>query len=119
TSLAEEAARFLTNPVVIPILLSIASLGLVVELYSPGFGVPGIMGLIALVLFFYGYIIAGLVGLEAIILLIIGIILIIIEFFVAGGIIGLLGVGAVLTSLFLSGASITHKIGRASCRDRV
>ncbi|MBU5466436.1 nodulation protein NfeD [Virgibacillus sp. MSJ-26] len=108
TSLAEEAARFLTNPVVIPILLSIASLGLVVELYSPGFGVPGIMGLIALVLFFYGHIIAGLAGMEAIILLIIGIILIIIEFFVAGGIIGLLGVGAVLTSLFLSGASITH-----------
>lgn len=108
TSLAEEAARFLTNPVVIPILLSIASLGLVVELYSPGFGVPGIMGLIALVLFFYGHIIAGLAGMEAIILLIIGIILIIIEFFVAGGIIGLIGIGAVLTSLFLSGASITH-----------
>src|SRR5699024_1598074 len=106
--LAEEAARFLANPVVIPILLSVSSLGLVVELYSSGFGVSVIIGLIALVLFFYGHFIAGLAGIEAIILLIIGIILIIIEFFVAGGIIGLLGVGAVLTSLFLSGASITH-----------
>lgn len=108
TSLAEEAARFLTNPVVIPILLSIASLGLIVELYSPGFGVPGIMGLTALVLFFYGHIIAGLAGMEAIILLILGIILIIVEFFVAGGIIGILGVGSIAASLFLSGASLGH-----------
>lgn len=108
TSLAEETARFLTSPVVIPILLSIASLGLVVELYSPGFGVPGIMGLVSLVLFFYGHIIAGLAGMEAIILLVLGIILIIVEFFVASGIIGILGIGAVVASLFLSGASIGH-----------
>ncbi|TXL68125.1 nodulation protein NfeD [Cerasibacillus terrae] len=107
-TLAEEVARFLTNPVVVPILLSIASLGLVVELYSPGFGVPGTMGLIALVLFFYGHVVAGLAGLEAVILLITGIALIIAEFFVAGGIVGLLGVGAVIGSLFLSGASVTH-----------
>jgi len=108
TTLAEEAARFLTNPIVIPILLSIASLGLIVELYSPGFGVPGIMGLLALVLFFYGHIIAGLAGMEAIILLVLGIILIIVEFFVAGGILGLLGIGAVVGSLFLSGADLGH-----------
>lgn len=108
TSLAEEAARFLTSPIVIPILLSVASLGLIVELYSPGFGVPGTMGLLALFLFFYGHIIAGLAGMEAIILLILGIILIIIEFFVSGGILGVIGIGSVLTSLFMSGASLTH-----------
>ncbi|MFC3039100.1 nodulation protein NfeD [Virgibacillus xinjiangensis] len=108
TSLAEEAARFLTNPVVIPILLSVASLGLVVELYSPGFGIAGTMGVIALILFFYGHIIAGLAGMEAIILLLIGIALIVTEFFVAGGILGLLGVGAVIGSLFMSGYDLGH-----------
>ena len=51
-SFAEKVARFLTHPIVIPILLSIASLGLIVELYSPGFGVPGTMGVTALLLFF-------------------------------------------------------------------
>lgn len=107
-SFAEEVARFLTNPVVIPILLSIASLGLILELYTPGFGVAGTMGLTALVLFFYGHIIAGLAGLEAIILLVLGIILIIVEFFIAGGIVGLLGVGAVLGSLFMAGYDLTH-----------
>lgn len=108
TSAAEEVARFLTNPVVIPILLSIASLGLIVELYSPGFGVAGTMGLIALVLFFYGHIIAGLAGMEAIVLLLLGIILIIVEFFVTGGIIGLLGVGSILGSLFMAGYDLSH-----------
>jgi len=105
---AEEVARFITSPLVIPILLSIASLGLIVELYSPGFGVAGTMGLIALILFFYGHIIAGLAGMEAIILLIIGILLIIAEFFVTGGILGLLGIGAVIGSLFLAGYDVGH-----------
>lgn len=108
TTGAEEVARFLTSPLVIPILLSIASLGLVLELYSPGFGVAGTMGLIALILFFYGHIIAGLAGMEAIILLILGIILIVVEFFVAGGIIGLLGVGSIIGSLFMAGYDFTH-----------
>ncbi|MFC2948393.1 NfeD family protein [Virgibacillus sediminis] len=108
TSLAEEVARFLTNPVVIPILLSVASLGLVVELYSPGFGVAGTMGVVALVLFFYGHIVAGLAGMEAVILLVIGIAMIVAEFFVAGGILGLLGIGAVVGSLFMSGYDLGH-----------
>ncbi|MFD1038523.1 nodulation protein NfeD [Virgibacillus byunsanensis] len=108
TTFSEEVARFLTNPVVIPILLSVASLGLIVELYSPGFGIPGTMGLVSLILFFYGHIIAGLAGMEAIILLILGVVLIIVEFFVPGGIMGLLGVGAVIGSLLMSGYDIGH-----------
>ncbi len=105
---AEEVARFLTHPTVIPILLSIASIGLIVELYSPGFGVAGTMGILALLLFFYGHIIAGLAGMEAILLLIVGIALIITEFFITGGITGLLGAGAVIGSLFMSGYDIGH-----------
>lgn len=108
TSVAEEVARFVTNPVVIPILLSIASLGLIVELYSPGFGVAGTMGLASLILFFYGHVIAGLAGMEAIILLIVGILLIIAEFFVVGGFLGILGSLAVLGSMFMAGYDFTQ-----------
>ncbi|MFC7320925.1 NfeD family protein [Halobacillus campisalis] len=103
---AENFARFLTNPVVIPILLSVASLGLIVELYSPGFGIPGIMGVLSLVLFFYGHIVAGLAGYEAIILLILGIGLIVTEFFVTSGFLGIIGVVAVVTSLMMSSADM-------------
>lgn len=108
TSIAEEIARFVTNPIVVPILLSVASLGLIVELYTPGFGVAGTMGLTALVLFFYGHIIAGLAGMETVILLVSGIIFIILEFFVPGGILGIIGVGAIVVSLFLSGYDLSH-----------
>ncbi|MFD1066357.1 NfeD family protein [Oceanobacillus locisalsi] len=107
-SIAEEAARLLTHPVVIPILLSVASIGLIVELYSPGFGVPGILGLISLILFFYGHVVAGLAGMEALVLLLIGIGLIVAEFFVTGGILGVLGIGAVVGSLFMSGYDMVH-----------
>lgn len=108
TSLAEEIARFVTSPIVIPILLSIASLGLIVELYTPGFGVAGTMGLIALFLFFYGHIIAGLAGLEAITLFVIGLILLILEVFVPGGILGIIGASGIVISLFVAGYDLTH-----------
>lgn len=108
TTLAEEIARFVTSPLVIPILLSVASLGLIVELYTPGFGIAGTMGLIALFLFFYGHIIARLAGIEALTLLIIGIILLILEIFVSGGILGLIGASAIIIALFLAGYDLTH-----------
>ncbi|MBM4762339.1 nodulation protein NfeD [Bacillus sp. B15-48] len=107
-SFAEKLARFITNPYVVPILLSIGSIGLVLELYSPGFGIPGIMGLSSLLLFFYGHLVAGLAGYEAIILFIIGIALIILEFFVAGGIVGIIGLIAVISSFFLASGNVAH-----------
>lgn len=105
-SFAEKIARLITHPIVVPILLSIGSLGLVMELYSPGFGVPGFMGLTALALFFYGHIVAELAGIEAIILLVVGIVFIVLEMFLPGGIMGLIGVASIIFSLLLSSNNI-------------
>jgi membrane-bound serine protease (ClpP class) len=107
-SFAEKLARFITHPVVVPILLSIGSLGLVLELYSPGFGIPGFMGISSLLLFFYGHLVAGLAGYEAIILFVIGIGLIIFELFLPGGIAGIIGFIAVIGSFFLASGNIVH-----------
>lgn len=105
-SFAEKIARFVTHPIIIPILLSIGSLGLVLELYSPGFGIPGIMGLSALLLFFFGHLVAGFAGFEVLILFILGIILIVIEIFFPGfGIFGILGIGSVIGSMVLASYS--------------
>ncbi|MBY4604638.1 MULTISPECIES: NfeD family protein [Bacillus] len=106
-SFAEKTARWLTNPVIVPILLTIAFLGLTVELFSPGVGIPGTVGFIALLLFFYGHLAAGFAGYETILLFIAGVILILLEIFLPGGIIGLLGLGAIVTSLFLAAGSFT------------
>ncbi|MFC4411077.1 nodulation protein NfeD [Chungangia koreensis] len=107
-TIAEKIARFITNPVVVPILLSIASLGLIVELYSPGFGIPGLMGISALILFFYGHMVAGLAGHESIILFVVGVILVVAEIFLPGGIAGLLGFGAIIGSIILAGGNMLY-----------
>lgn len=106
----ETLARFITSPIIVPILLSIASLGLIVELYSPGFGVAGTMGLISLVLFFFGHLVAGLAGYETIIIFVIGVLLIIGEFFLPGGISGILGAAAIIVSIVLAGGDIEQMI---------
>ncbi|MFE8703213.1 nodulation protein NfeD [Cytobacillus sp. FJAT-54145] len=107
-SFAEKIARFITHPVVVPILLSIGSLGLVLELYSPGFGIPGFMGLSALLLFFYGHLVAGLAGYETLILFVLGIGLIVLEFFLPGGIAGIIGLVSIIASLFLATDNVIH-----------
>ncbi|GAE33392.1 NfeD family protein [Halalkalibacter akibai] len=110
-SFSEQIARFVTHPVVIPILLSIGSLGLVLELYSPGFGVPGIMGISALLLFFFGHMFAGFAGWESMILFVIGFILIMVEIFVPGfGIFGLLGIASVIGGMLLASFSTASMI---------
>lgn len=107
-SFAEKIARLITHPVVVPILLSIGSIGLVVELYSPGFGVAGFMGATSLLLFFYGHLVAGLAGMESIILFILGIILIIAEFFVPGVILGILGFVSIIASLYIASGNFIN-----------
>lgn len=102
---SESLARFVTNPIVVPILLSIAGLGLVVELYSPGFGVAGTMGIVSLLLFFYGHLIAGLAGYESIALFAIGVILVVAEVFIAGGIAGVIGAVAIVGSIIMAGGN--------------
>ncbi len=107
-SFAEKLARFLTHPVVIPILMTIGSLGLVLELYSPGFGLPGLAGLTSLLLFFYGHLVAGLAGFETLILFVLGIGLVLMEFFVPGGIAGAIGFLAIIASFFIASDNVVH-----------
>ncbi len=105
---AEKLARFITNPIVVTLLLSIASLCLVIELFSPGFGIPGLVGLFSFAAFFFGHTVAGFAGYESILLFVIGFILIIAELFVPGGIIGLIGGVLMIISLLFAGESVIH-----------
>lgn len=103
---SESLARFLTNPIVVPILLSFAGLGLLLELFTPGVGIPGLVGLTFLMLFFYGHLVAGLAGYESIILLVIGFGLLVAEFIIPGGVAGFLGIAAILGSVLLAGGDL-------------
>lgn len=97
--------EFLTDPIVVTVLLTIAGVGIVIELFSPKFGVSGFIGVLALLFFFYGHFQAGLAGYGTVLLFVAGILLIFLEFFLPGAISGTLGTIALLLSLFIAGGN--------------
>lgn len=101
---AENIARFLTNSTISSLLLTLGFLGLIFEITTPGWGVPGTAGLICLGLFFGGRYVAGLLGWEAILLFLVGLLLLLLELFVIPGfgIAGILGILGVFGSIILA-----------------
>ena len=111
---AENLVRFLTHPVVSSLLMTIAMVGIVVELRTPGFGVAGGLGIASLSLFFWGHWLVRLAGWEELLLAVSGVILLVLEIFVIPGFgfAGVLGIVAVLAGLILSlvGAGDTSEV---------
>jgi len=104
TNWAESLVRFLSNPVVAPLLLSLGVLGLIIEIKTPTFGLAGVTGLTMLGLFFGSRYIIGLAGMEEFILLGAGVVLLGVEAFVLPGfgIAGIAGIAAIGSSIFFS-----------------
>ncbi len=111
---AENVVRFLTHPVISSLLITIAMLGIIIEIRTPGFGVPGGLGVASLALFFWGHWLVQLAGWEELLLAAAGVILLAIEVFVIPGfgIAGVLGIVAILAGLILSlvGAGDTSEV---------
>jgi membrane-bound serine protease (ClpP class) len=101
---AEAVVRFLNNPIISSILIMIGFFGLFAEVKTPGWGVPGSVGVIALALFFGSSYILALASILEITLFVIGIILLAVEIFVVPGF-GIAGIGGILlimASLFMA-----------------
>jgi membrane-bound serine protease (ClpP class) len=100
---AEKVARFFTDPLVSSILMTLGMAGILIELYTPGFGVPGIFGLICLTVFFLGHMVVKLAGWEEALILLLGLTLLFIELFITPGfgILGILGALCVFLSLVM------------------
>jgi membrane-bound serine protease (ClpP class) len=100
----ENLVRLITHPIVASLLLSVAMLGIFVEIRTPGFGVPGALGLASLVLVLAGHWIVQLVGWEELLLVGVGLTLLGLEIFVIPGfgIAGVAGLAAVLAGLTMS-----------------
>lgn len=101
---AEILVRFLTGPIISSLLITIGMLGIILEIRTPGFGIPGALGAACLALFFWGHWLVQLAGWEELLLLSAGIVLLVLEVFVIPGfgIAGVLGMIALLTGLSLS-----------------
>jgi membrane-bound serine protease (ClpP class) len=104
TNWAEAVVRFLTHPLVAPLLLSLGFLGVLIEFKMPHFGLAGITGVLALALFFGSHYLLGLAGWEAFLALGVGIALLGIEIFLVPGFgfFGISGILAVLAGIYLS-----------------
>jgi membrane-bound serine protease (ClpP class) len=101
---AENLVRFLTHPIVSSLLVTIGMLGIILELRTPGFGLPGGIGIASLALFFWGHWLVQLAGWEEMLLVSSGLVLLAVEIFVTPGfgVPGVLGIAALLSGLSLS-----------------
>jgi membrane-bound serine protease (ClpP class) len=118
---AENLVRFLTHPILSSLLITIGMLGIIIEIRTPGFGVPGLLGITSLSLFFWGHWLVQLAGWEELLLVGAGIALLVAEIFITPGfgVAGALGIVALLSglglSLFAAGATwefVLRAVGR-------
>ena len=102
TNWSEEMVRFLGR--IAPLLLGIGLAGLWMEFKSPGFGLPGIIGILCLAIVFLSKHLVGLAETPEIIIFFIGILLIAVEIlFIPGfGIAGIPGIILILIGAILS-----------------
>ena len=101
-----KIAQFLTSMEVASLLLLIGMIAVVIEIFAPGFGLPGIIGIVCFSLYFGGNFLAGNTEWWAVLLFIIGLVLLGIEMAVPGfGIFGISGIIAVLAGLVLAASN--------------
>jgi membrane-bound serine protease (ClpP class) len=114
---AETLVRFLTNPILASVLMTVGLLGILVEIRTPGFGFPGVIGLLSFAVLFWGHWIVQLAGWEELLLVAAGTLLIGAEVFVIPGfgVAGLAGIVALVAGLGMTfvgaGATTSMVIG--------
>ncbi|MFP4501392.1 MAG: NfeD family protein [Candidatus Hydrogenedentota bacterium] len=101
---SERLFAFLTNPIINGLLLMLGLGGLYIEIRTPGFGLPGMIGVGCLALFFGANAVLGLADWVDVALVVLGIGLLLVEAFVLPGfgIAGVSGIICVAAGLFLS-----------------
>lgn len=101
-TVADRTVFFITSPYISALLLSLGGLGLLVEIRTPGFGIPGFLGLLFIGLFFGGHMLNQISLWVVMLLFILGLALIVVEVFVIPGfgIAGIMGLILMLGSVF-------------------
>lgn len=86
-----------------PLLLIIGIIGLYIEFKTPGFGLPGIVGIVAFAIYFLGGYVAGLSGAGWVVVFVVGVVLVALELFVFPGtfIAGIIGACLMLVALVM------------------
>ncbi|NOZ73760.1 MAG: nodulation protein NfeD [FCB group bacterium] len=96
---SEKFVRFLTNPIVASLLTTFGFLGILFELQSPGWGLPGTVGVICLALSLGASYIAELATMTDALIISFGVLLLLLEVLVIPGF-GISGIGGILFILW-------------------
>lgn len=106
-----QIAQFLTRSEVASILLIIAFFAMVIEVFVPGFGLPGIISIIGFALYFGGAFLAGNTEWWSVILFALGLIFLVIEIFIPGfGVFGVSGIAMILVGIVFAAPTIGQGI---------
>ncbi len=99
----EALFAFLTNPIISSLLVLAAMGGIYIEVRTPGFGIPGIIGFTALALLFGAHLVVGMASWVDVLLVVVGVGLIIVELFVLPGFgfIGVSGIVMILLGIYM------------------
>lgn len=110
-SLQYRFARFIANPFISSLLLTIGFAGLIIEIMTPGFGIGGTISILSFGLFFGGNIMIGNSNWSSLALFTLGLVLLIIEVVVPGfGIPGISGIIFVVVGVVLAMDSVINAI---------
>lgn len=110
-SLELKFAKLLANSYISTLLITIGLIGFVIELFTPGFGIGGIISIISFGLFFAGNILAGNSQWTSLIIFVIGLILLVIEAISPGfGLPGISGIVLIVVGIVLAMGSIQSAI---------
>ncbi|PNZ12467.1 NfeD family protein [Staphylococcus simiae] len=107
----KQLSEAIVNPVISLLLTCIVFLGFVYQLYSKHINAAGILSSIALLLLFFGFLVQGDVNLHSVLLFSIGVILVVIELFVVGAVIGLIGMTLITISIITLGDNLLLMLG--------
>ncbi|MDM8524685.1 NfeD family protein [Desulfococcaceae bacterium HSG8] len=101
-SWSEQMVRFITA--IAPFLMLVGFAGLYMEMQTPGFGIPGIVGILCLGLVFSSQYMVGLADHTELLLLMLGLMLLGVEMFVIPGfgVIGISGIALMAAGMVLS-----------------
>src|SRR5699024_6737966 len=106
----DSISDFIVSPIGALILTCIIFLGFLYQLYSNRINIVGIISTLALFIFFLGFFIKGDVNYYSVGLFGIGVILLIIELFVVGAIIGIIGIALIVFSIITLGDNLVYMI---------
>ena len=101
---SEDLVGVVTSGWVRIVLLILGIMGIWIEMKTPGFGAPGVVGVAAFTVFIFGHYVAGLAEFPEIILIVVGVAFLAVEIFLFPGTLvsGILGVVCIFAGIILA-----------------